>query len=88
LLRLAGALGLIAVFLIGVEMQRAGMAVIDAAQLGLWLTVLGGVLALVAGFVPATRAMVRTNDEVVDVDRDRTAEDTVRVERDTERRVS
>lgn len=95
LLRLTGALGLIAAFLIGVEMQRAGMNIVDTAQVGLWLIVAGGALALIAGFVPATRVVARTTPatgEVVDVDRDRTViaddDDTVHVHDDPNVRTS
>jgi hypothetical protein len=89
LLRLTGALGLIAVFLIGVEMQRASMNVVNEAQLGLWLVVAGGGLALMAGFVPATRVVARTSGEVVN--RDQTAvdaDDTVHVHQDPNVRTS
>jgi hypothetical protein len=69
LLRLTGVLGLIAAFLIGVEMQRAGMNVLNDAQIGLWLIVAGGGLGLVAGFVPAMRTVARTTAEPVNGDR-------------------
>jgi hypothetical protein len=95
LLRLTGALGLIAAFLIGVEMQRAGMNIVDTVQVGLWLVVAGGALALIAGFVPATRVVARTTPptgEVVNVDRDRTVvaddDDTVHVHDDPNVRTS
>jgi hypothetical protein len=95
LLRLTGALGLIAAFLIGVEMQRAGMNILDTAQVGLWLIVAGGALALIAGFVPATRVVARTTPatgEAVNVDRDRTVtaddDDTVHVHDDPNVRTS
>jgi hypothetical protein len=95
LLRLTGALGLIAAFLIGVEMQRAGMNIVDTVQVGLWLIVAGGALALIAGFVPATRVVGRTTPqtgEVVNVDRDRTVvaddDDTVHVHDDPNVRTS
>lgn len=92
LLRLTGALGLVAAFLIGVEMQRAGMDIVNAAEVGLWLIVAGGALALIAGFVPATRVVARTTpatDEVVN--RDRTVvddDDTVHVHDDPNVRTS
>ena len=95
LLRLTGALGLVAAFLIGVEMQRAGMNVLNDAEMGLWLIVAGGGLALVAGFVPAMRTVARTTAEPVDRDRtvvdgDRTvvdADDSVHVQRDPDESV-
>jgi hypothetical protein len=83
LLRLTGALGLVAAFLIGIEMQRAGINIVSEAQVGLWLIIAGGGLALVAGFVPATKTVARTSGEVVN--RDQTAlddDDTVHVQQE------
>ena len=49
LTRLAGALAIVAVVLLGIELYRS--AADDRLQIGAWLALAGGVLTLVAGFI-------------------------------------
>jgi hypothetical protein len=50
LTRLAGALGIVAFVLILIEMNRAGLALPNDIGVGLWVTLIGSLVALVGGF--------------------------------------
>jgi hypothetical protein len=71
LLRLAGAVGLVGVLLLFVQMGRAEMSILDATEEGLWLCLAGAAGLLIAGFVPTTTVVAarrppdRRDDEYV-----------------------
>src|SRR5437764_6805292 len=50
LTRLAGALGIVGFVLFVIELQRANASVMSSIDLGAWLALAGGVVALVGGF--------------------------------------
>jgi hypothetical protein len=50
LTRVAGALGIVAFVLILIEMNRAGLALPNDIGVGLWVALIGSVVALVGGF--------------------------------------
>jgi hypothetical protein len=71
LTRLAGALGIVAVVMFGVRLFRAADAdLFSLMGIGAWLLLLGGVLALIGGFMgTARRVVVDREREVVTSDR-------------------
>jgi len=50
LTRIAGALGIIALVLVVIEMSRAGLTLPDAIGPGMWVALAGSIVALVGGF--------------------------------------
>jgi hypothetical protein len=70
LTRLAGAVALVAFTLILIQMGRTGdLDSVESIGVGLWLVLAGGLLALIGGFLPATRTVAaRDVDRDVDVD--------------------
>jgi hypothetical protein len=69
--RFAGAVALVAFTLMMVQMGRSGA--LDGLQdvgIGLWLVLIGGVLALLGGFFPTTRTVERVVDSDADDDHD------------------
>ncbi|MEN3362059.1 MAG: hypothetical protein V7637_6041 [Mycobacteriales bacterium] len=66
LTRLAGALGIAAVVLYGIQVYRADTS-LTAVSVGAWLALAGGVIALIGGFL-GRPVLVSTPAETVDVD--------------------
>ena len=79
LTRFAGAVALVAFTLVVIQLGREGS--LDSLRdigIGLWFVLAGGVLALIGGFLPATRtvdAVDRTEDVDTDVDTVHTNDD-------------
>jgi hypothetical protein len=65
LLRLAGAIGMVGIFLLLVQLGRADLSIVDAADAGVWMFLAGAVILLVAGFVPITKKVTSRSETVV-----------------------
>jgi hypothetical protein len=50
LTRIAGALGIIALVLVTIEMNRAGLALPESIGPGMWVALVGSLIALIGGF--------------------------------------
>jgi hypothetical protein len=62
LTRIAGALGIIELVLVVIEMNRAGLALPDAIGPGIWVALAGSLLALVGGFFSIAPYLVDHDD--------------------------
>jgi hypothetical protein len=70
LTRFAGAVALVAFTLVVIQLGREGsLDTLQDVGTGLWLVLIGGVLALIGGFFPTTRHVSGTT-AVTDTDRD------------------
>ena len=58
LTRIAGALGIIALVLLTIEMNRAGLALPESIGPGMWVALAGSVVALVGGFFSVAPMLV------------------------------
>ena len=80
LTRFAGAVSLVAFTLVVIQLGRAGsLDSLSDVGLGLWFVLAGGVLALIGGFFPTTRAVAathRSEDTDTDTETTRTTHDT------------
>jgi hypothetical protein len=79
LTRFAGAVALVAFTLVVIQLGREGsLDTLEDVGIGLWFVLAGGVLALIGGFLPATRtvdAVDRSKDVDTDVDTVHTDDD-------------
>jgi hypothetical protein len=72
LTRFAGAVALVAFTLVVIQLGRSGsLDSLEDVGIGLWFVLIGGVLALIGGFFPATRT-VAASTTVEDTDHDDT----------------
>ncbi len=62
LTRIAGALGIIELVLVVIEMNRAGLALPNSIGPGMWVALAGSVLALVGGFFSIAPYLVDRDD--------------------------